>query len=161
MVTPFSEEEIKRSVDALPGDKSPRPDGFPLCFFKHFWQTLKPDILEMFDKFFQTSDINTLKCINQTFLTLIPKKSHVERVQDFRPISLLNSSYKIISKCLANRLSPILNELLDESQSAVLPGGSISDCFLVAQETLHFMNASHSPGLLLKLDFEKAFNNVN
>ena len=115
----------------------------------------------MFDQFFQASDVNTLKCINQTFITLIPKKSHAEKVQDFRSISLLNSSYKIISKCLASRLCPILNDLLDESQCAFLPGKSISDYFLVAQETLHFMNSSHSPGLLLKLDFEKAFDNVN
>ena len=49
LVVPFSEEEIKKSVDALPGDKSPGPDGFSLCFFQHFWQILKSDVIEMFD----------------------------------------------------------------------------------------------------------------
>ena len=115
----------------------------------------------MFEQFYQAEDVNTLKNLNQTFITLIPKKAQAEKIQDFRPISLLNSSYKIISKYLATRFNPILNDILDESQCAFLLGCSISDCFIVAQETLHFMKSSQSPGLMLKLDFEKAFDNVN
>ena len=81
---------------------------------------LKGDLLELFQFFHQSEDIKVLKYINQTFVTLIPKKIKTEKIQDYRPISLLNSSYKIISKCLASRLNPILNTLLDDSQSAFL-----------------------------------------
>ena len=84
--------------------------------------------------------IDTLQSINQTFITLIPKKSKAERIQDYRPISLLNNSYKIISKCLATRFCHILNSILDNSQSTFLLGRNISNCFLVAQETLHLMH---------------------
>ena len=115
----------------------------------------------MFKLFYQADDIDTLKCVNQTFITLIPKKAKAERIQDYRPISLLNKNYKIISKCLATRFCPILNNILDEYQCAFLLRCNISDCFLVAQETLHFMNSFQTPGLMLKLDFEKAFDNVN
>ena len=111
----FSEEEIKRSVFSLPGKKSPRPDGFPLCFYQTFWNDIKLDIFDMFDHFYNSNDIDTLRSINQTFIALIPKETNVEKIQDYRPISLLNRSYKVISKCLAARLSPILNSLLDDS----------------------------------------------
>ena len=80
LVVPFIEEEIKKNVDFLPGEKSPVPDGFPLCFFQHFWQNLMTDIFGMFEQFFLASDVNTLKCINQTFITLIPKKTNAEKV---------------------------------------------------------------------------------
>ena len=112
----------------------------------------------MFEIFHQAKDINTLKSVNQSFITLIPKKAQAKRIQDF---SLLNSSYKIISKCLAIRFCPNLNNILDEYQCVFLPRRNISDCFLVAQETLHLMNSSQSLALMLKLDFEKAFDNVN
>ena len=80
----------------------------------------------MFDIFHQSNDINTLRCINQTFITLILKKSKAEKIQDYRPISLLNSSYKIISKCLAARFYPMLNSILNDSQSVFLLGRNSS-----------------------------------
>ena len=91
----FSEEEIKRSVSSLPGKKSPGPDRFPLCFYQHFWDDIKRDIFEMFDHFYNSDDINTLRSVNQTFIALIPKKTTTEKIQDYRPISLLNSSYRL------------------------------------------------------------------
>ena len=57
-------------------------------------------------------------------------------------------------------LSPILNTLLNDSQNAFLPGRNINDCFIVAQETLHFLHSANKHGVMIKLDFEKTFNNV-
>ena len=76
----FSKDEIKRSVFSLPGEKLPGPDGFPLCFYHHFWDDIKRDIFEMFDYFYNSDDINTLMSVNQTFITLIPKKTTAEKI---------------------------------------------------------------------------------
>ena len=117
---------------------------------------IKDDLVEFFQFSNQSDSIDTLSCNNQTFIALIPKKRKAARIHDFSPISLLNSSYKIVSKCLAARLSPILNSLFDDSL-----GRTISDCFLVTQETLHLLHSTNRLGVMLKLNFEKAFDNVN
>ena len=88
----FSEEKIKQSVFSLPGEKSPGPDGFPFCFYQHFWSVIKIDLVDMFKYFHQSESLDALENINQTFIALLPKKRRVDRIQDFRPISLLNSS---------------------------------------------------------------------
>ena len=86
---------------------------------------------------------------------------NAESVQDYWHISLLNSNYKIIAKCLASRLSPILNNIVDDLQSVFLKGHNVSNCFVVAQEILHLLHSSQSKGVMIKLDFEKIFDNVN
>ena len=60
----FPEEEIKRSVFALPREKFPCPDGFHLCFYQHFWDDIKRDVFDMFKLFHQSDDVNTLQSIN-------------------------------------------------------------------------------------------------
>jgi hypothetical protein len=60
--------------------------------------------------------------INDTSLVLIPKGKNPMDLLEFRPISLCNTVYKIISKCLANKLRPILDEIISETQSAFIPG---------------------------------------
>ena len=77
---PFSKEEIKRSVFSLPWGKFQGPDGFPLCFYHHFWDEIMKNVFDMFEFFYQSNDINTLQSVNQTFITLIPKKLKTEKI---------------------------------------------------------------------------------
>ena len=101
--------------------------------------------------------------LNETFICLIPKVKSPQKIIKFRPISLCNVSYKIISKVLANQLKKILAAVINESQSAFVPRRQITDNVLVAFETMHCINGKRkgNEGLMaLKLDMSKAYNRV-
>ena len=94
-------------------------------------------------------------------LTLIPKEADASSMKNFRPTSLLNCSFKIFTKFLNNRLSKILQRLVASNQSAFLKGGYILESVVTAHEVLHSIDSSKRQGLVLKLDYEKAFDKVN
>lgn len=105
------------------------PDGTPPIFFQHNWDLLGPDVIRSVNSFLHSGFI--LKEQNKTFITLIPKKDRPQETRDFRPISLCNSSYKIIAKLLAHRLKPIMGDLVDKYQNAFVQGRQMTDnCFI-------------------------------
>ncbi|KAK1283185.1 hypothetical protein QJS10_CPB21g01656 [Acorus calamus] len=124
---PFTEMEIQKAIFGADGDKSPGPDGFGLRFYDEFWVVVKNDLFELFQEFYTGS--MGIGCLNATFFTLIPKKEGAIRVEDFRPISLVSSSYKMIAKALANRLKGAIDGMIESNQSAFIPGRVLHDSF--------------------------------
>jgi Reverse transcriptase (RNA-dependent DNA polymerase) len=116
-------------------DKVLGHDDFSMSFYQTYWKVIKTNLFSMFENFFKGT-LNITK-FNRAALCFIPKVSNTTLVTEFRPIALLNSSYKIFSKVLANRLQVVLNEIIGESQSAFLKGRYILDCVVTAHEVLH------------------------
>ena len=86
-----------------------------------------------------------LEGVNSTSIVLIPKIPNPVRITDYRPISLCNVIYKVISKCLVNRMRPLLDDLISPEQSAFIPGRMITDNALVAFECIHHMKQEKDP----------------
>ena len=99
LILPISNEEVDRIVKLMPSDKAPGPDGFNGCFHKKCWPIIKQTFYDLCTKFY--NDNLNLERINSSFITLVPKINNPETVNDFRPISLLNCSIKLLITILA------------------------------------------------------------
>ncbi|XP_024640624.1 uncharacterized protein [Medicago truncatula] len=131
LTKPFSEDEIKAAVWDCDSFKSPGPDGINLGFFKSFWPEIKTDLVRFVTEFHRNGKL--AKGINSTFIALIPKVASPQSLNEFRPISLVGSMYKILAKILANRLRQVVDE---------------------ARKLKKYL-------LLFKVDFAKAYDSVD
>ena len=109
----------------------------------------------------QQGDSRKLWLLNSAYLTLIPKKEEALSPSDFRPISLVHSFAKLVTKVLANRLAPMLKELVATNQSAFVKGRCIHDNYMLVQQTIKMLHRKKVPSIFLKLDISKAFNSVS
>jgi hypothetical protein len=123
---------------------------------------MRDDVVAAVQKFF--TDGVMPEEVNDIAIVLIPKKDNPEEVKDFRPISLCNVVFKVVSKCLVNRMRPILHDIISPTQSAFIPGRLITDNALVAFECIHSIQTGSPSRRKLcayKLDMTKAYDRVD
>jgi len=157
---PVSRQEIDLAISSCDPSKAPGYDGFNLKCIKKMWPIIGEDFYSYIQRFFVKGKLH--KGFNTTWVTLIPKKKKDKmEISDFRPISLVGSLYKIIAKILSKRLKAVLPGLIGDAQTAFVTGRQILDGALIANEVVHWLKRKKKSGVLLKLDFQKAFDSID
>jgi len=132
----------------LPSEKSPGPDGFIGLFYKKCWSIIGPDLIAALQAF-HSLRTRRIELINEANIVLLPKKEGATNLSDFRPISLINSFAKIITKLLADRLAPRMNELVSGSQNAFIKKCYIHDNFVYVQSVIKALHINQDDRLSL------------
>jgi len=158
LVEPFAQEEVRVAIFQMEHNKATRPDGFPPEFYQVFWNVLKDDLMNLFLDFHQGN--LSLSRFNFGTIILLPKKEDAKVIQQYRPICLLNVSFKIFTKVATNRLSTIAKKIIRPTQTAFLPGRNILEGAVILHETLHELHIKKKDGVIFKIDFKKAYDKL-
>jgi len=159
LVKPFSLDEVKVAVWDCDNFKYSGLDKISFGFIKEFWDILKDDVIRFIVEFHRNGRLT--KGINNTFIALIPKVVSPQRLNDFKPISLVGSMYKILSKLLGNRLRLIMGSVILDSQSAFIKGRQILDGILVSNAVVDEARKCNKDLLMFKVDFEKVYDSID
>lgn len=155
----LSLQELSKAVQQQSTGKTPGLDGLTPEFFKFFWSIIGQDLHAVFLESFE-SKILPLSC-RRAVVTLLPKKGDLGLLKNWRPVSLLGTDYKILSKALTNRLKKFLASIIHGDQSYCIPKRSIFDNLFLVRDMLYLTEVSKSNLGLVCLDQEKAFDKVD
>jgi hypothetical protein len=152
--------EIGLALKELKNCKSPGTDGFTADFYKFFWIKIKDLVLNSLQTAFVKGELSTEQ--KRGVINLIPKKEKdIRLLKNWRPISLLNTDYKILTKTLASRLKKVLPDVINEDQVAYLKERFIGQNIRTIIDVMEFTKITNSQGIVAFLDYEKAFDTVN
>jgi hypothetical protein len=159
IVDPVTLLEILSTLKGFAASKSLRPDGWIVKFFLSFFDLLGNELLEAVEESRRKGRVSGAP--NATFLALIPKRDEPKTFEGFRPISLCNLAYKIITKIIATIIKDSLSTGISKEQFGFLEGRQITDAIGVAHEALHSIKVKNKKSLVLKLDMMKAYDRVD
>ena len=152
-------EECYNALKIMAANKSPGSDGFTTEFYQYFWNLLGNYMIESFNYAFQNGIISISQ--RQGVISLIPKKkNNLEFLKNWRPVSVLNVDYKILTKVIALRLEKVLAKIISSSQSGYVKGRYIGESIRLIKDVMDFTKVKNLPGIAVFLDYEKAFDSV-
>lgn len=159
LIVLVTEAEVLDALKGLGEDKAPGIYGYNSCFFKATWGIIREDVMAALEEFFLYGKL--CPAVNCALVTFIPKFADAKSMKDMRPIACCTTLYKIISKVLTARLSRVINMVVDNSQSAFIPGKVIQDNILIANELLRGYGRKHlSSRCAIQMDLQKAYDTV-
>uniref|UniRef100_A0A803T0B7 Reverse transcriptase domain-containing protein n=1 Tax=Anolis carolinensis TaxID=28377 RepID=A0A803T0B7_ANOCA len=157
----ITDKEIKAAISKLNGNKAPGPDGLNGIYYKVFAEELTPYLKKVMNKILEDQEVPD--SWRKATITMIPKEGQdPKNVKNYRPISLLNSDYKIFTTILAERMKEFLNDWIGEEQTGFLAKRQMKDNVREIINILEYYEFTKKDELaLLTIDMEKAFDNLN
>jgi ribonuclease HI/exonuclease III len=170
----ISEDEVREAVKSTPNDKAPGLDGIPI----ELWKTMDSqfsgpedtpqsqrgcDIVWILTQVFQDIEVNGMDAdarLNEGCMSPIFKKKDPENIANYRPITLLNTDYKIFTKALSTKLSETAPHVINTDQAGFIKGRSIFDQVKTTKLVIDYMTRSERPGAIVALDQEKAYDKI-
>ena len=153
-------EEAGKALKKMKNGKSPGLDGYTTEFFKFFWRDIGTFLVRSINYGFHKGEMSVTQ--RRGVITCIPKENKPKRlIKNWRPITLLNTSYKIASACIAERIKSILPKIIGEEQKGFLTGRYIGENIRMLYDVLSYTEKNNLPGMVMLIDFEKAFDSIS
>ena len=152
----LTKEECLQALKDMSLNKTPGSDGLPVEFYNAFWSDISDHLLNALNYAYHKGQLSVSQ--KRGVIKVIPKKdAEPYYVKNWRPITLLNCDYKIAAKAIANRLKNVIPKIINNDQTGFLKGRFIGENIILIDGIINHTKSNNIPGLLLFLDFEKAF----
>lgn len=158
LLTPFTTEELGDVLRAAPRNKSPGMDGLPVEFYTKYWHIIGDRITEICNEILRGTGIPP--AFTEGITVLIPKKPTTKTIKDFRPITLLNADFKLLTRAINVRLRPLLPSLLGPYQMSAVRGRTMSNILALYRDLVTLTWTANAPMAIAFLDFDKAYDRV-
>ncbi|CAI5458325.1 unnamed protein product [Closterium sp. Yama58-4] len=155
----WSEQEVKQAFKALANNKSPGRDGLPKELFEQNWDVLGRDFMKLARSFSDTALLPA--SIKEAVTILLHKKGDKDNLDNYRPITLLNFTYKILARVVADRMKQWLHLVISEEQYGFIPGRRMSDAIGIVADAVEVAKKGDEDWYMLLVDFRKAFDSVS
>ena len=153
---PITQSEIRKALFCMKNDRAPGCDGISINLYKKFWSELCDIFYEMTVYSIESDMLPT--SMSKGYISLLPKKSKDPlELRNWRPLTLLNNDYKIISKVLALRIKDTLDDIISEDQTGFMAGRQISVNIRKTFDAIEYLENNHKSGYILNLDYVKCF----
>jgi len=152
------DREFQNALSQMKTGKTPGSDGLTVEFYHTFWDIVGQLVINSISEGLEKGELSLSQ--RKAILKLLYKNGQENNIENWRPISLLNVDFKILSHVLANRLKPLLPKLINENQTAYIKGRCITQNIRLLLDVMTYTETENIPGILLFLDLRKAFDSV-
>lgn len=155
----ITEEECREIIKTFRKGKTPGIDGLTIEFYLKFWHLINETLIKAYNASYQNGELSETQ--KRGIITLLDKGKDRTELKNWRPITLLNVDYKILSKVLAERVKKFLPKLINHNQVGYVKGRNIGDNIRTVSDLMFMTRNENIGGILIGIDFKKAFDSVN